>query len=289
MSGLSTAAKLRIARLARTIVGAPLKLRGRTLSDVVCIRRGVHWSLDLDEGVQLAMYLGVYEPSTTRALARLARGATTVIDVGANVGAQALPLASRIGPGGHVIAIEPADAAMERLRRNAALNPALSDRLVLVHRALVAPGERPAGSYFASWPLAGGERVHPVHGGAAAATTAAGSTFDALVGELGLASVDLVKLDVDGRELPVLRGAAATLARWRPTVVFELCPYLLVEHGERPADLPQLFVDRGYRLCDERTFTPFHGGVGALLARVPAGGSLNVVAVPAEREGAIRR
>lgn len=113
----------------------------------------MEWLLDLDEGLQLALYLGVYERSTTKALARLVDPQAVVIDVGANIGAQALPVAARLEREGRVIAVEPTDAAMTRLRQNCALNPALAGRVTLVHRALVAPGERAASSYFASWPL----------------------------------------------------------------------------------------------------------------------------------------
>ena len=56
---------------------------------------------------------------------------------------------------------------MARLRDNCALNPALSARVTLVHRALVAPGDTAARSYFASWPLARrADGAHPVHQGA---------------------------------------------------------------------------------------------------------------------------
>src|SRR5262245_31477229 len=226
-----------MARILRAFVGAWIGVRGGDVRRVHCTRNNVEWLLDLEEGIQLALYLGVYERSTTRALARLVGPHAVVIDVGANIGAQALPLATRLSGEGRVIAVEPTDVAMTRLRQNCALNPALAARMTLVHRALVAPGERAAPSYFASWPLSGADGAHPVHQGAPGASSGVGSTLDGLIGELGLTRVDLIKLDVDGNEVPVLRGASETLARHRPTVVFELCPYLLEERGEDPTAL----------------------------------------------------
>jgi FkbM family methyltransferase len=278
MLRISTAAKLTIARLLRGVVGAWFRLRGRDARQVRCTRNGVRWLLDLDEGVQLALYLGVYERSTTRALARLASPDAVVVDVGANIGAQALPLASRLGTKGRVIAVEPADAAMVRLRKNCALNPALSARMTLVHRALVAPGDTAAKTYFARWPLAHAVGAHPVHQGAPEPSSATGSTLDGLIDELGLTRVDLIKLDVDGNELPVLRGATATLARHQPIVLFELCPYLLEERGEAPRALTRLFIEHGYALYDERTLERITGGDEELIRHIPAGGSVNVVA-----------
>ncbi|HWS48188.1 MAG TPA: FkbM family methyltransferase, partial [Acidimicrobiia bacterium] len=46
--------------------------------------------------------------------------------------------------------------------------------------------------------------------------------IDAIVDRLGLDRVDLVKLDIEGHELPALRGAGKTLARFEPTVVAEM-------------------------------------------------------------------
>ena len=238
----------------------------------------MRWSLNLDEGVQLALFLGLYEGSTAKALARLAREGAVAIDVGANIGAQALPLARSTGATGRVIAVEPADSAVARLRQNCALNAGLQPRLTLVHRALGAPGEAPAANYFASWPLEQVAGAHPVHQGAPEPSTANGSTLDDLVGELGLTKVDLIKLDVDGNELPVLKGAAGTLARFHPVVVFELCPYLLEERGEAPSALPGLFRQFGYSLYDERTFRALPSSDSALLAEIPPGGSINVIA-----------
>lgn len=278
MLRLPTAAKLTIARMLRGVVGAWFTLQGRDPRQVRCTRKGVRWLLDLDEGVQLALYLGVYERSTTRALARLASPDAVVVDVGANIGGQTLPLASRLGTNGRVIAVEPADAAMGRLRDNCTLNPALCARVTLVHRALVAPGETAAKTYFASWPLAHTEGAHPVHQGVTEPSSATGSTLDALINELGVTRVDVIKLDVDGNELPVLRGASATLARHHPIVVFELCPYLLEERGVAPRALTRLLIEHGYALYDERTFEPLPGGDEELIGHIPAGGSVNVVA-----------
>lgn len=278
MLRLSTAGKLEIARALRRVVGVWLAMSGGDARNARCRRHAIQWSLDLDEGVQLAMYLGVYEGSTTSALARLARPGTIAIDIGANIGAQALPLASQVGPTGRVIAVEPADSAITRLRANCALNEDVASRMTLIHRALGAPGDRAAETYFASWPLAAAAGAHPVHQGAPEKSTATASTLDGLVEELGLARVDLIKLDVDGHELPVLNGASATLDRHHPVVVFELAPYLLEERGEAPSALPQLFISHGYHLYDEHTFAALPSDATALLRSIPSGGSRNVIA-----------
>ncbi|MCZ4499607.1 MAG: methyltransferase FkbM family [Marmoricola sp.] len=64
------------------------------------------------------------------------------------------------------------------------------------------------------------------------------TTLDQLVAETGLPRVDFIKLDVDGFEGRVLRGAEHVLDTWRPAIVFEISPGAMAAHGER-AEVPQ--------------------------------------------------
>jgi FkbM family methyltransferase len=277
---MDTRSKLRIARVCRRIIGAARAAVGQSDPVVTCSRRGVRWSLDLDEGIQLALYLGVYERATAAALRRLCPASGIVLDVGANIGAHALPLAAALEPGGRVVAVEPADEVYAQLCRNLALNQGFAERVVPVHRALGSAGERTAERYFASWPLVPRAGTHAIHQGALHASSAATTTLDTLVAELGLTRVDLIKLDVDGHEISVLRGARDTLGRWHPPVVFEFSPYIIAEAGDTPETLLEIFESAGYRFADERTLAPLTEDRTALIRRVPQRGSINLVALP---------
>ena len=57
--------------------------------------------------------------------------------------------------------------------------------------------------------------------------------------------IDLVKIDVEGAELQVLRGAAATLRAWRPIVLFETGPGGADEYGTRPEEIYDLLAAAG--------------------------------------------
>jgi hypothetical protein len=65
--------------------------------------------------------------------------------------------------------------------------------------------------------------------------------------ELDGLSVQLVKIDVDGFECEVLRGATALLRDSRPIFMMELSPYVLGEHGSSLEELLSFFVPNGYR------------------------------------------
>jgi FkbM family methyltransferase len=286
---LPTARKLAAARWLFHLVAAARRVAGRGATDVVCRRRGVRWRLDLREGVQFALYLGVYERVTARRLLDLVRPGDMVIDVGANVGAHALPLAAAVASTGRVIAIEPTDTAFERLRANCDLNPELCERLVTLQVALGAPGGALEAGYYAAWPLVDSPGIqHPVHLGTEhGAGSARFSTLDALVESLRLPSVALVKIDVDGRELDVLRGARGVLASHRPVVVFELCPYLLSERGQTAGEIAELVAAHDYELVDEESLQPIDADASAVFASIPHGGGRNFIARP--RAGTARQ
>ena len=279
LRGFSTATKIGLARWLGRVVRVARRLAGRGSPEVECRRKGIRWSLNLREGVQLALYLGLYERTTARRLAEFARPGMTVVDVGANVGAHTLPLAQAVGSTGQVVAVEPTGTAFERLCRNRDLNPELAGRIVPVHAAVGAPGGSLRPSYFSAWPLEDGGARHPVHRGAARSTANARfSTLDDLVETMGIGRVGLIKIDVDGGELEALEGARTLIRRDHPTVLFELCPYLLTDAGRSATELVTYFTSQGYELLDERTLRPVGTDAARIVASAPPLGGRNMVA-----------
>ena len=149
-------------------------------------RRGIEWELDLREGIDFAIWLtGQFEAATAAACRRLISADCVVVDIGANMGAHALPFARAVGDGGKVYAIEPTQTAYARLSRNIAHNPLLRDRIEAIQAMMVAnDAQKLEPRIFSSWPLdASGERnKHPVHLGVAQSTSGAcATTLDSLL------------------------------------------------------------------------------------------------------------
>jgi FkbM family methyltransferase len=283
---LATATKVSVAGVLYRLASLARRLTGRSPDSVVCTRGTFVWALNLRDGIQLSIYLfGAFERTTARALATLLPVAGVAVDVGANIGAHTLPMARRVGAAGRVIALEPTRWAVEGLRRNISLNPDLA-RVITVHSAaLVAPGESLSDEYYSSWPVSPAERRHAVHRGVPhSAEGSIALTLDELVAREALTRLDVVKIDVDGRELRVLRGAGSTLSTLRPSVVLELAPYALREHGDSLDDLVDVLSEARYRFVDERSFAPLPADASALARMIPDGGSINAVAIPIERQ-----
>ncbi|MEW5729284.1 MAG: FkbM family methyltransferase [Pseudomonadota bacterium] len=211
----------------------------------------------------------LYETELSQIFLRVLDEGDTVIDVGANVGYFTVLAAALVGPSGRVIAFEPDAGNLSRLHTNIALNrfshvsvverPA-SDSIQEVDfylnaddsggSALWDPGLFPEN--FASRDNPSVRRL----------TT---TTLDHEVGELGMGSPKLVKIDTEGAELKVLEGASSLLAdRAVPFVIAELNLFGLERMGGSQAALRGLMEEKGYS-----TFLPFFNG--SLPKLVPPG------------------
>jgi len=152
------------------------------------------------------------EPFTVSWLESLPKGAV-LYDVGANVGAYSLIAALRPQGALRVVSIEPGFASFAALCGNLVLNGTREAVVPLP----VTLGDRDALGAFGYSDLAAGAALHA--GGIPATEPVAWTQpvlvqrLDGLVDRFGLPAPEHLKLDVDGAELAVLRGAGALLAR----------------------------------------------------------------------------
>lgn len=276
---MKTVHKIAIASAIYRIVHAGRALAGRT-DQVTAVREGIAYDLDLAQGIDFAIYLGGFERSTARALARLTEPSSLVLDIGANIGAQTLRLAKLVGAEGRVLAFEPTDFAFRKLQRNLALNPQLASRVEAFHCFLTERDDATVpGAIYSSWPLVGGDNLHAKHLGHEMPTeTARARSIDGVLAAYPDRRVQLVKLDVDGFECQVLRGATALLRDVRPVFVMELAPYALDERGASLEELLSFFIPNGYAFFTEQDERPLPSTAPELQRLIGDGASINVIA-----------
>jgi hypothetical protein len=165
--------------------------------------------LEIDDNGSVHTYLGTAELELARHVRRAARPGAVCFDVGGHDGWYAMIFARLTGA--PVVSFEADASAVERIRRNLGRNPSLLP-LVTVRHEMV--GE---------------------------------DTIDRLVADGTVPAPSLLKVDVDGGEVAVLRGARQVLVDHRPHVIVEThtaglerdCGDLLVEAGYRPLIVPQ--------------------------------------------------
>jgi FkbM family methyltransferase len=205
---------------------------------------------------------GGYEPHLAELFGYLIRPGDRCVDVGANVGVHAVRLARLTGQDGAVVAIEPDPDVVRRTQRNIALNGLANVRVIRAAASdrsgetrLYRPGPRDTNRARASL------HRHPYLTGRA--TTVPVVTVDDVCAG---APVSLIKVDVEGHEAAVLRGAADTIARHAPSIVFEYAPELLGDVVQSPFGW---LAERGYSMFRIRAAR--HGLTGRVrLALDPA-------------------
>jgi FkbM family methyltransferase len=277
---LTTKTKVSLAALAYKFIATGRAVAGK--NNCATVRRGgIRWCLDLSEGIDFSIYLlGAFERSTVATLKKLVKPGDVVFDIGANIGAHTLGLARSVGPTGRAFAFEPADFAFVKLKRNLSLNPDLQARTHPRQILLTAdPGEAVREEIYASWPLKRVVSVHPKHRGRLVTTrNAQVDTLDRFVEREGIDRLNLIKLDVDGHELPVLQGGLGVLRKFRPVLVMEMSPYVHAEEHNSFAGLVALLQDTGYAIQDAGNWDPLPLEASQLEALIPDGASINVIA-----------
>jgi len=276
---MNTQTKLRIARALYWTMSHARRAFGK--SDLAQInRRGVTWQLDLREGIDFAIYLfGYFEYETVRAYQRILQPGQTVLDIGANIGAHALHLARCVAPTGKVIAFEPTSYAFGKLTQNISLNPALSRCIQAEQVMLVdSPARQQPPQLYSSWQIhERGSDTHPKHGGLLMDTTGARiRTLDDYLGSQPAGQISFIKIDVDGHECQVLRGARELIRRDKPIILMELMPYGLDETGDSLDALLGILADANYSLYALDGETPLPNDA-TIRQRISPGGGINVL------------
>jgi FkbM family methyltransferase len=140
-----------------------------------------------------------------------------VIDAGACWGDTALYFATKVGPEGSVLSFEFVPENIAILRRNLALNPDLGSRIRVIERPLWSNADE--SMFFREQGPASLLSNNP-HGKEIRVTT---TTVDDVAKEGVVGSIDFIKMDIEGAELAALKGAEATIRRFRPRMA--ICLY----------------------------------------------------------------
>jgi FkbM family methyltransferase len=189
-------------------------------------------------------FFGSYEPEVRAEIKRRLHPGDTAVDVGANVGWHALLMAATVGSTGRVFAFEPNDTTRARL--TAAIDGNGLTQVVVDARAVAdrsGPGAFEAPPAGAFWDGTGRLTRDAVN-----ARRVECVTLDAFVQERGIERLAFMKIDVEGFELSVLRGAARTLATLGPAIVFEYDPAYVSRCGGSGEELTACLSDADYEL-----------------------------------------
>jgi FkbM family methyltransferase len=173
------------------------------------------------------------------------------LDIGAYVGWYAIQAARAVGPSGQVVAIEPDPRNRLQLESNIDLNR--------ITNATIVPLAAWSHAGKVKWQGDSAESVwHKIDESRGIGTVDA-VTVDDLVARCALKRVDWIKLDVEGAEVEVLKGATQSIERFHPALFIEV-------HGTLDA-LEAFLTQFGYSI-DKATFGGITANHGHVLATV---------------------
>jgi FkbM family methyltransferase len=244
--------KLR-AELKRKLSSAPPSVGSISFSDVV-----FPYDLAVDSQMMSSYYFGDYGLDITMILERFLRPGMTFLDVGANVGYFSALALSLVGRNGHVHAFEPVPSLFAHLEQVARVNP--QHDLVCNMCGLGESEDLNLISVAGSW-NAGWNTMVPgfmSSNRAVEAVSVRVQRLDEYLFSRGINSVDLIKIDVEGFELPVLRGSQAFFENMpnKPPIICEIAPGAYSKLGCSLHDL-----DAFLKRYDYRSYDPMKGNL----------------------------
>ncbi len=238
---------------------------------------GARLFVDLsDHVIGLGIVRGRYEEDGVRFCRSVLRPGDTAVDAGAHIGFFTMQMAAGVGPAGKVFAFEPLPANADLLERSIAENR-FGDRIVFRRAAVGAT----AGTATLTFPVetlnSGGayllrEGTPPLTGNQTRSVPVV-----ALDEAVDKRPVRLIKMDVEGAEPLVVRGAARILAEDRPFILSELHPTQLDRAAGTTADA---FLAEMRRLGYQGHLLE-GGEIGARLVQAPADALVSIVLTPA--------
>jgi FkbM family methyltransferase len=224
-------------RLAKLMAVAVAFTRNPTRTKTI---DGITYELDLREVIDSSLYFtSTYEVKIDRLFEKYVKPGSTVIDIGANIGLHTLRSALLTGQTGKIIAIEPSTWAIKKLQRNLELNPQLSKIIEIRHNALGENVEKAISLGFqSSYRLNGKNEIY--------SEVVDVLTLDSIAEHDSLQSVDFIKIDVDGHELHILRGAKQLLSISKPVLVVEFTPSYSISYLDELTAIEQYLQSLGY-------------------------------------------
>ncbi len=205
-----------------------------------------------DDSVSKKIYLGYYEKETVSFLKKIILTGDVFYDIGANIGYYSLLFSVLAGPTGRIHAFEPSVREFSFLTENVHIN-----RLVNVYLNQLAVAdvcgimeisvlENPAYGAYNTLGI-------PTHEDIAnlpfRKETIRSITLDDYYSLYNARMPSIVKVDVEGAELCVLKGGKKLLSRDdSPLLVLEICPSTLMGLGVEPGQIIELVKDYGYHL-----------------------------------------
>ncbi|MBY0385218.1 FkbM family methyltransferase [bacterium] len=233
---------------------------------------GFKLQLDLRDRMQSVMFIKrCHEPETEVVFKEMAQSCKVFFDVGANIGYFSF-LTKQMAPRSQIYSFEPLPQNINAYKINRELNQfslmELNEVCVADQKGetefLIPPPEESGWGRMAHRDLFSGEKIKR-----------SVITLDDFCRDRSISRVDLIKIDVEGYEFKVLKGATEMIEKYRPKICIELNEPCLLDTGTSGEEIFAYFKQRNYQM-----YALKNKGLLKVEAPVPYYKYLNYFALP---------
>jgi len=213
-------------------------------------RNGINYKLDLHDYVDWWLFWGIKEESRSKLYSLLKIG-DTAIDIGANMGETLMNFSKIVQSNGNTHGFEPDSINYARCVENLKLNNLKNitlNKLGLGNAAgefrikVDTPTNR-GGNRITDQNDENSEIIQVI-------------TLDQYVLDKNISKIDLIKIDVEGFEFNVLRGAEQTLSKYNPVLFIELDNDNLKQQNASAKILIKFLAEKGYEITNADDDSP---------------------------------
>ena len=187
-----------------------------------------------------------FEEDEKKFMMRFLGAGMTVLDLGAHHGYYTLLASAMVGPSGLVLAFEPSPRERKRLKLHLKIN---RSRNVRVEPFALGGGEGTANLFLCLGKETGCNSLRPPDVPEPTMPVEVSvTTVDDALKQNRVNSVDFIKLDVEGAEIEVLKGATALLSRNpRPVIICELADVRTQPWGYQSREIYDFLAAKDYK------------------------------------------
>lgn len=213
-----------------------------------CFRRGLKFDLDISRYHEWMIYYN-YPTIFDKHLFPRIKSGDVIVDVGANIGDFSLHASRLCLPEGQVHAFEPVKESHDKLRHFISVNKI--DNVVLNRMAV--GSEHSSVSMQLPSPRNPGTAHVAIRGDDRNMEVIPAIPLDHYIDTRSMKNVSCIKIDVEGYELQVLKGAAQTIERFHPLLFIELIDRHLRKYDVSAGQVIEWLNAEGYAVMDIRT------------------------------------
>lgn len=231
-----------------------------------------------DNGVELALYqTGTYEKGTIQLLGDFLKQGSIFMDIGANIGLMSTIASKIVGEKGRVYAVEANPKTIEVLRHNCAIN--LCENIEILPIALAS--EKGSAILYENWNVnRGGASL--ISQGDEHGLTVSKERLDDLFSPDS--PVHLVKIDVEGFELEVLKGGIAWFKTQQPVFIIEVSTQRSNQEGATPESIMSFVANFGnYSFYKQKGTKERRGKLVSVTSAQDLPEHDNLIAIPLKR------